>query len=232
MSFKIPKSVSRCGSAGSIKAESWSPPQLQPQSHPRRGSNSSGILTAEDAGAGGDVSVLSRAGSVASLAGLGVDEGYNTGYFSSPSISGKMLAFLCEDDIWQWDITRRERPPVRVTADGSCWALCFSPCARWIAYTSGLSGSNEVPPPLHDVPIMAARLISDPRLLPTATRRVPIATRCLPSATRCLVTAPPLALLPASPTRCASLTVCWRLPTDQHTSRFGLSLRLVVTPSS
>ena len=90
--------------------------------------------------------VLSRAGSVASLAGLGVDEGYNTGYFSSPSISGKMLAFLCEDDIWQWDITRRERPPVRVTADGSCWALCFSPCARWIAYTSGLSGSNEVPP--------------------------------------------------------------------------------------
>jgi tricorn protease-like protein len=66
------------------------------------------------------------------------------GYFRHPTLSATHVAFVSEDDVW---VVPRHSPscvPVRLTSDGCCSHPKFSPNGEWIAYTSFITGSQEV----------------------------------------------------------------------------------------
>ena len=67
------------------------------------------------------------------------------GYFHQPAIRGESVAFVCEDDVWLVNnISAPDAVPIRITTDGCCAYPVFSRSGKSIAYSSFVSGAQEV----------------------------------------------------------------------------------------
>lgn len=65
------------------------------------------------------------------------------GYYQYPTIHGEQLVFVCEDDLW-WVEAEGGIAQRLTAAPGRCRHPQFSPCGRYLAYSSRDEGPSEV----------------------------------------------------------------------------------------
>ena len=66
------------------------------------------------------------------------------GYYHQPTLSHTSVAFVCEDDVWVLLLLPTLGSPYRITTDGCSRRPSLSPDGKWVAYTSYVTGAEEV----------------------------------------------------------------------------------------